>query len=114
MVSLHNDDAPQLRNYDFMVALCQRFEDPLAECKTQTWMKTITQGWWSVPVYTQEFRELACWLATWLKDILIVCFKDGLNDDIYHICISHGAPHFLQHWYVLVDDVEIDQDRDRD
>lgn len=57
MVSLHNDDASQLRNYDFMAALCQQFKDPLAECKTWTWMKTITQVWWSV--YTQEFRELA-------------------------------------------------------
>lgn len=36
MVSLHNDDAPELRSFDwFMMALCKRFEDPLAQPSTR-------------------------------------------------------------------------------
>lgn len=54
MVSLCNN-APQLRNYDhFMGALRQHFEDPLAEHKARTQMKTLIQGRRLVAAYTQE------------------------------------------------------------
>lgn len=44
MVSLHNDNASQLQNYNqFIAALCSWFKDPLAERKARTQMKTITQ-----------------------------------------------------------------------
>lgn len=56
MVSLHNDDAPQLWNYGhFMAALLQWFEDPLVEHKAWTQMKTITQGQPLMATYPQEF-----------------------------------------------------------
>lgn len=42
-------------------------------------------------MYTQEFQELAGELGTWPKDILIDCFKDGLNNNVYHTCISPRA-----------------------
>uniref|UniRef100_A0A8C6VH31 Uncharacterized protein n=1 Tax=Naja naja TaxID=35670 RepID=A0A8C6VH31_NAJNA len=49
MVTLHNDNAPQLMNYDlFMAALHARFEGPLAERRARIWMKTINQGRCSV------------------------------------------------------------------
>lgn len=72
-----------------MAALLQWFEVPLAEHKAQTQMETITQDRGSVAVNTQEFQELVCQLATWPEDQgLIHCFKDGLNNDVYHTCIS--------------------------
>lgn len=59
MVTLHNDDAPELRNFNrFMVALCKRFKDPLADCKAREHIKTINQGHRGVAEYTQEFCDL--------------------------------------------------------
>lgn len=56
MVTLHNDDASKLRNFDhFMGVLQKYFEDPLAIRNARTRMKTISQGCWSVASYTQEF-----------------------------------------------------------
>lgn len=102
MVSLHNDDAHQLQNYDhFMAALYQWFEASLVEHKTQSQMKIITQFRQSVAAYTQEFQELVYWLAAWPEDIRINCFKYGLH---------FMGP--LQHWYVLADEIEIDLARD--
>ncbi|KAK9410964.1 hypothetical protein NXF25_002139 [Crotalus adamanteus] len=49
-----------------------------------------------VAKYTQEFHELACQLATWPEKILNECFKDGLNDEVYHTCISRGPSRYLQ------------------
>lgn len=67
-----------------MAALHWWFEDPLAEHKARTWMKTITQGRWSVAEYTQEFCEMACQLATWPEEILVECFEDGLTNEVYY------------------------------
>lgn len=50
-----------------------------------------------------------CQLNDWLEDILIGCFKDGLNNDLYKACVSRGAPLILHDWYVLAEEVEIDQ-----
>uniref|UniRef100_A0A8C5SGU8 Uncharacterized protein n=1 Tax=Laticauda laticaudata TaxID=8630 RepID=A0A8C5SGU8_LATLA len=78
MVTLHNDNAPQLMNYDlFMTALHTRFEDPLAEHKTRIRMKTINQ--WR--------RSLACHIRGWSHGALIegpvscrnTFFKDRQN-----------------------------------
>lgn len=75
MLALHNDDAPELRNFNqFMAVLCKRFEDPLADGKARDRIKTISQGRRGVAEYTQEFCDLACWLTDWPQDILIGCF----------------------------------------
>uniref|UniRef100_A0A670ZE00 DUF4939 domain-containing protein n=1 Tax=Pseudonaja textilis TaxID=8673 RepID=A0A670ZE00_PSETE len=45
MVTLYNDNSPQLQNLNvFMTALRRRFEDLLAERKARIRMKTINQG----------------------------------------------------------------------
>ncbi|KAK9396652.1 neuralized-like 4 [Crotalus adamanteus] len=45
MVIIHNDDAPELRNFNhFMVSLCKCFEDPLIDQKDRDHIKTIHQG----------------------------------------------------------------------
>lgn len=70
-------------------------------------IKTIHQGHRGVAEYTKEFRDLACQLTNWPQDILISCFKDGLNNDIYNI--SRGASSTLHGLYILAKEVEIDQ-----
>lgn len=59
--------------------------------------------------YTKELHDLVCQLNDWPKDILISCFKDGLNNDLYNTCISWGAPAILHDWYILAEEVAIDQ-----
>lgn len=42
MVTLHNSDSPELRNFTwFMTALQWQFEDPLANCKARDHIKTV-------------------------------------------------------------------------
>lgn len=60
--------------------------------------------------YTKEFRDLASFLNC-LEDILVICFKDGLNSDLYHACIARGVPACLHDWYILAEEAEIDQAR---
>lgn len=56
MVALHNDDALELHNFNcFMIAIQKSFEDPIADCKARTRMKTISQGW--------QPEDLAIWHA---------------------------------------------------
>lgn len=91
MVTLYNDDALELRNFNqFMVVLRKSFEDPLADCKARD-----RRG---VAKYTQEFCDLVCRLTDWPQDILVRCFKDGLK----------GAPSTLHGWNVLEEEIEID------
>lgn len=42
-------------------------------------------------------------------DILVSCFKDGLNDDLYHACIIRGVPACLHDWCILAEEAEINQ-----
>lgn len=45
MVTLHNANAPELRNFNiFMMALRQRFEDLLADCRGRNHIKIMQQG----------------------------------------------------------------------
>lgn len=83
----------------------------LADRKARKKIKTIRQGRWPMTAYIQEFRSLACRLANWTYNMLIECFQDSLNDDIFNTCISRGTPQILQGWYVLTDKVEIDLTR---
>lgn len=79
MVTLCNDDAPELGHFDhFMTA-----ENHLADRKARKRIKTISQHRQPVTAYTQEFCDLACRLTDWLNDMLIECFQDGLNNNVY-------------------------------
>lgn len=107
MVTLHNMNAPELRNFDqFMTALCRQFKDPLADSKARDCIKTMCQGLRVVAEYTEEFCDLACRLNDWLEDILISCFKDGVNNDLYNACVPCTPPQLICHMAV---EVEIDQ-----
>lgn len=110
IVTLHNDDVPELWRFDhFMGALQKHFQDLLADCKARTRIRTINQGHHSIAAYTHEFCNLACRLTDWPQNMLIECFQDGLNDDVYNTCISRGTlTHMLHAWYALAEDVEID------
>lgn len=110
MVSLHNANAPKLRNFNrFMMALKWQFEDPPpADCKAHDHIKTMQQGRWLVAEYIEKFQDLACHLD-WSEVILMSCFKDGLNDNLYTACITRGAPARLHDWCLLAKEVEIDQ-----
>lgn len=83
-----------------MTALKCHFEDCLADQKARDWIKTIKQRHCPVAKYTEEFRDLACRL-NWPEDILISCFQDGLNNDLY-ACVAQGVPAHLYEWCVLV------------
>lgn len=110
MVTLHKANEKELRNfYCFMTGLHQRFEDPLAERKVRDCIKTMCQGCRVVAEYTEEFHELACRL----EDILISCFKDGLNDNLYNAYVLRGGPAMHHDWYVLAEEVELDQERNQ-
>lgn len=107
MVTLHNADATELRNFNyFMMALCRCFEDPLADCKAHNHIKNheaepLTCG-----------QDLACHID-WPEDILVSWFKDGLNNDLYNACLAQGAPNRLHDWYVLAEEVEMDMARNQ-
>lgn len=79
MVTLHNDDAPELGHYDHFMTV----EDHLTDRKARKRIKIISQCRQSVTTYTQEFCNLACRLTDWLNDMLIECFQDELNDNVY-------------------------------
>lgn len=92
MVTLHNGNAPELRNFNrFMSAMRWQFEDSLADRKTRDHIRTdhirtVRQGCRPAAEYTEEFQDLACHF-NWLEDILMNCFKDGLNlRPVYHVC----------------------------
>lgn len=113
MVTLHNANAPELRNFNrFMTALRQRFEDPLADRKARDRIKNAQQGRRRVAEYTEEFRNLA-YRLDWPECVLVTYFKDGLNDDLYTACVARGDPARLHDWYMLAEEVEIDQARNR-
>lgn len=109
MVTFHNAKNPELQNFKlFMTALRWRFEDPLADWKARDSIKMVRQGCFPEAEYTEEFQDLACCL-NWLKDIQVSCFKDGLNNDVYHACIIRGALAHLHDWCILAEKAEIDQ-----
>lgn len=62
--------------------------------------------------YTEELCDLAC-QHEWPEDILVNCFKDGLNDDLYNACVVRGDTATLHDWCVLAEEVEINQARDK-
>lgn len=91
MVTLHNN-TPKLKHYDqFMMVPCRQLDNPRAECKGRTRMKTINQWWRSVAEYTQEFNELVCHMTGWPPEVLMKCYKVGLNEELYQCCISCGG-----------------------
>lgn len=107
MVTLHNASASELNNFNwFMTALRQWLEDSLGDWKARDHIKTMQQGCRAVTEYTEEFRDLVCCLNR-PEDILMSCFKDGLNDDLYTTCITRRAS--AHDWCVLAKEVEIDQ-----
>lgn len=72
----------------------------------------MRQGHLPVAENTEEFQDLACCLD-WLEDILVSCFKDRLNDDLYHACITRGALNHLHNWHILTEEAEIRQAEDQ-
>lgn len=70
----------------------------------------VKQGHQLVAEYTKEFRDLT-YCMDWPENILVSWFKDGLNDDFYHVCLARGALDHLHDWYILA--VEIDVARNQ-
>lgn len=73
----------------------------------------MRQGRWQVAAYTKQFRDLACHLG-WLEDILVSCFKNGVNYDLYTTCIVERAPICLHDLCMLAKEVEINQAQNLD
>lgn len=59
--------------------------------------------------YTKVFHDLVYQLNDWPEDILISCYKGRLNRDLYNTCILRRASATFHNWYVLAEEVEIDQ-----
>lgn len=92
MVTLHNANTPELRNFNrFMTVLCHRFEGPLVGRKVRECKKTIWQCHTVMAEYIEDFYNLA-YRLNWPEDILISCFKDGLNNDLYNACVAFKGP----------------------
>lgn len=97
MVTFHNTNGPELWNFEpFMMALHLRFKDPLVDHRVlglsllnlfNKLIKTLRQGRWPVAEYTDVFCDWAC-CVDWPEDILVSCFKDEVNNDLYHACIA--------------------------
>lgn len=82
MVTFHNANALELRNFNhLMMMIRRRFEDLLADRKARDHIKTMNQGRRVRAEYTEEFHDLVCNLNDRPEDILISCFKDGLNNN---------------------------------
>lgn len=91
MITLHNANAPELRNLNcFMTVLRWQFKDLVADQKARGCIRTIRQERRLAAEYTKEFWDLACCLD-WPEDILVSCFEDGLNDNLYTACVMWGV-----------------------
>ncbi|XP_058041525.1 receptor activity-modifying protein 1 isoform X1 [Ahaetulla prasina] len=113
-VSLYSGHSPSLQNYEhFMTALRRRFEDPLAEQKAKSRMKTIRQGRRPVADYSQEFSDLVPLMRGWSEVTLVDIYKDGLNGDLYELCRAQASPTTLYDWYTLAAEMEIELVKDR-
>lgn len=55
-----------------------------------------------------SFWVLPFYLSGSAKQLILVsCFKDGLNDDLYHAYITQGASVRLHDWGILAKEAEI-------
>lgn len=88
------------------------FHLKLVDWKAWDCIKMVVQGLYPIAEYTKEFRDLVCCLNS-PEDILESCFKDGLNDDLYHACIVQRALAHLHDCCILAEEVEIDHARNQ-
>lgn len=93
LVSLHDEDAPELIDLNtFMQALQKHFKYPLAARHAETRVFALKQGKQLVTEYIQDFHQLISHLGDWPEHLLVTHFRDGLNKELYHICLSRGVP----------------------
>lgn len=108
-VTLYEEEAEELHHFEaFMVALRQRFKDPLADRKAKIKLQTIKQGGRTAAVYTREFRPLDDRLRRKGEEMLIKYFQRGLDPEVLYVCLRRGSAKTLQEWYVLAQEVDFD------
>uniref|UniRef100_A0ACB8F7R2 Uncharacterized protein n=1 Tax=Sphaerodactylus townsendi TaxID=933632 RepID=A0ACB8F7R2_9SAUR len=88
---LVEEDGLEIYNLDqFLLALRQHFEDPLAEEKAPGELQRLRQGNRSLSDFAGEFHRLASWLRGWPKMDLVQIFKDALHPKLLQWALVQG------------------------
>lgn len=92
-MALHNEEAPELGDPNtFLRMLRARFRDDTQVRQAEFEIHTIKQGSRPVIEYIHEFWRLAGKLRHWLERLLVYYFQDGLNRELYHMCLPQEIP----------------------
>uniref|UniRef100_A0ACB8EC51 Uncharacterized protein n=1 Tax=Sphaerodactylus townsendi TaxID=933632 RepID=A0ACB8EC51_9SAUR len=108
LVGLVEEDVPELYNLEqFLLALRQRFEDPLAEEKARGELKRLQQGNRSVSEFATDFLRLASHMRGRPELVLVQLFKDALHPKVLQWALIHGDPETLMEWIRWAGDAEL-------
>ncbi|XP_062813562.1 uncharacterized protein LOC134292463 [Anolis carolinensis] len=94
---------------DFLRALRERFEDPLAEERAKAQLKRIYQGGRTVSEYVLEFKATAGKIRDWSDTTKLEYFRAGLRSEVLEWASHRGNPRDLEDWILLAGRVEVDQ-----
>ncbi|XP_062833673.1 uncharacterized protein LOC107983063 isoform X2 [Anolis carolinensis] len=94
---------------DFLRALRERFEDPLAEERAKAQLKRIYQGGRTVSEYALEFKATAGKIRDWSDTTKLEYFRAGLRSEVLEWALHRGNPRDLEDWILLAGRVEVDQ-----
>uniref|UniRef100_A0ACB8EBN2 Uncharacterized protein n=1 Tax=Sphaerodactylus townsendi TaxID=933632 RepID=A0ACB8EBN2_9SAUR len=98
-VGLVEEDVLKIYNLEwFLLALQQRFEDPLVEGKAWGKLQHLWQGNCSVSEFVTDFSRLASRLRGWPELVLVQLFKDTLHPKVLQWALIHGNPEPLMGW----------------
>lgn len=91
----------------FLGELRAHFGDNMQAQQVEFEIQAIRQGSQPVMEYIQEFSRLVGKLRHWLEQLLVHYFRDSLNTELYYTCLPQGLPDWLQDWYQLATNMEL-------
>lgn len=100
VTSLHNEQAPELRDVNlFMGQLRARFEDEFQALQAEIEIRSLKLRGQPTKEYVWEFWKIAGRIREWSERSLIHYFKEGLDHDLFQACTYWGIPDPLREWY---------------
>lgn len=109
VTALHDEGAPELGDPDmFLGELRTCFGNIMQTRRAENDVHNVKQGGPSVAEYIREFQKIAGRLRHWSEQLLTHYFRDGLNQELFYMCLPRGIPNQLHDWYQLVTKMELD------
>nr|XP_016850261.1 PREDICTED: uncharacterized protein LOC107983038 [Anolis carolinensis] len=110
LMQMYDTSARELASLeDFLRALRERFEDPLAEERAKAQLKRIYQGGRTVSEYALEFKATPGKIRDWSDTTKLEYFRAGLRSEMLEWALHRGNPRDLEDWILLAGRVEVDQ-----